>query len=89
MRIYSRVRSVVSLSLVLARIQDSANVQMLKIKIAKVFFSQKCNVGAGYDAWRRLRDLQVEIFLVPVDCTTVVENGSNPGEYRSTGNREL
>jgi hypothetical protein len=27
---------------------------MLKIKIAKVLFSQKCNVGAGYDAWRRL-----------------------------------
>jgi hypothetical protein len=32
---------------------------MLKIKIAKVFFSQKCNVGAGYDAWRRLRDFIV------------------------------
>jgi hypothetical protein len=32
---------------------------VLKIKIVKVFFAKECNVGAGDNAWRRIRDVIV------------------------------
>ena len=62
---------------------------MLKVKVIKVFFAQKCNVSARYDVgWREFRRQMTTMKKGTLDLVNIVEMLGCPSEEVLEGSLE-